>query len=111
MAKAMQSRSDALGAPNDQAEQFDCGSLLTESAADVADRASLLVIECGKVMAMWLDAQARVTVTGEDAATPSELVGVYSSEPGREDLYLMILEDLEDALRERALGKWSRSRP
>lgn len=81
--------------------EFDAGSLHGKSALRLAEAAACWLVTCDRAMSVCLSPTSRVTVEEPAEAVDEDVIGTYSPELGRIELYRRIRDDLRCELGER----------
>jgi len=77
------------------------GTLRRNPPMRLAEESARWIVQCDGPMAVCLDPDGVVTVEPAQFAIDDELVGVYSPELGRFELYKRIRDDLRASIAER----------
>ena len=81
--------------------EYDAGSLHGKSVMRLAESAACWLVTCDRAMCVCLSPTSRVTVEEPAEAVDEDVIGTYSPELGRVELYRRIRDDLCATLNER----------
>ena len=74
--------------------EYDAGSLHGKSVLRIAESAACWLVTCDRAMCVRLSPTSRVTVEEPAEAVDEDVIGTYSPELGRVELYRRIRDDL-----------------
>ena len=74
--------------------EYFAGSLHSKSTMRIAESAACWLVTCDRAMSVCLSPTSRVTVEEPAEAVDEDVIGTYSPELGRVELYKRIRDDL-----------------